>query len=84
MEQLTAVVQETTFRNEENGYTVLEARSGRQDVSPFVTTSVWNTEVTAVAIAVDADGNFGEPSFQVFTCRKADAAPASEFDEYNK
>ena len=59
-------------------------RSGRQDVSPFVTTSVWNTEVTAVAIAVDADGNFGEPSFQVFTCRKADAAPASEFDEYNK
>ncbi|MCI5957121.1 MAG: ATP-dependent RecD-like DNA helicase [Clostridiales bacterium] len=29
MEQLTAVVQETTFRNEENGYTVLRVGSGR-------------------------------------------------------
>ena len=29
MEKLTAVVQETTFRNEENGYTVLRVGSGR-------------------------------------------------------
>ena len=29
LEQLTVVVQETTFRNEENGYTVLRAGSGR-------------------------------------------------------
>ena len=29
MEQLTAVVQETTFRNEDNGYTVLRAAVGR-------------------------------------------------------
>ena len=29
LEQLTAVVQETTFRNEENGYTVLRVGSGR-------------------------------------------------------
>lgn len=57
-------------------------RSGFEDVSPFVTTSVWNLEVTAVAIAVDADGNFGEPSFQVLTCRRDGAAPASEFEEY--
>ena len=28
-EQLTAVVQETTFRNEDNGYTVLRVGSGR-------------------------------------------------------
>lgn len=60
------------------------SRSGHMDVSPFITTSVWNTEITAVAIAVDAEGNFGEPSFHVFTCRKTDAAPASEFEEYNK
>jgi len=57
-------------------------RSGFEDVSPFVTTSVWNLEVTAVAIAVDADGNFGEPSFQVLTRRRDGAAPASEFEEY--
>ena len=29
MEQLTAVVQETTFRNDDNGYTVLRVASGR-------------------------------------------------------
>ena len=28
-EQLTAVVQETTFRNEDNGYTVLRVGTGR-------------------------------------------------------
>lgn len=57
--------------------------SGYADTNPLITTSIWNMEVTAVAIAVDADGNFGEPSFQVLTCRKEDAAPASEFNEYN-
>ena len=56
--------------------------SGYKDVSPLVTTSVWNMEVTAVAIAEDADGNVGDPSFQVFTCRKDSVAPPSEFDEY--
>lgn len=30
--QLECVVEDTVYRNEENGYTVLEARSGRQDV----------------------------------------------------
>ena len=29
LETLVAVVQETTFRNEENGYTVLRATAGR-------------------------------------------------------
>ena len=29
LEQLTAVVQETTFRNEDNGYTVLRVGAGR-------------------------------------------------------
>ncbi len=57
--------------------------SGYLDKNPLITPSVWNMEVTAVAIAVDAEGNFGEPSFQVLTCRKEDAAPASEFSEYN-
>ena len=32
MAQLECVVEDTVFRNEENGYTVLEARFGRQDV----------------------------------------------------
>ncbi len=56
--------------------------SGYLDENPLIATSVWNMEITAVAIAVDADGNFGEPSFQVLTCTKDGAAPASEFDEY--
>ena len=30
MEQLTAVVQETNFRNEDNGYTVLRVTVGRK------------------------------------------------------
>ncbi len=58
--------------------------SGYADTNPLITTSIWDMEITAVAIAVDADGNFGEPSFQVLTCRKGNAAPASEFSEYNK
>ena len=33
LEQLTAVVQDTTFRNEDNGYTVLRATVGRSQVT---------------------------------------------------
>ena len=32
-EQLEAVIEETVFRNEENGYSVVQARSGRDKVT---------------------------------------------------
>ncbi|MBR6524335.1 MAG: ATP-dependent RecD-like DNA helicase [Clostridia bacterium] len=32
MAQLECIIEDTVFRNEENGYTVLEARAGRQEV----------------------------------------------------
>ena len=45
-EQLTAVVQETTFRNEDNGYTVLRVGSGRSQqtvvgVMPELSPGLW-------------------------------------------
>ncbi len=55
---------------------------GTMDATTYISLAVWNEVCTAVAIAVDADGNFGEPSFYVHAYDKSGASPASEFEGY--
>ncbi len=48
----------------------------------LIATTPWNYTCTAVAIAQDADENYGAPSFEVFECYKENILPVEEFYQY--
>ncbi len=56
--------------------------SGDYMPTMMIKTTPWEQFCTALSVAQDADGNFGEVSSEVFLCSKSEARPAAEFEQY--